>query len=178
MNFDAGADVNTARRLLQHQQLRLHRHPVCQQHLLLVAATELTYTLSKPAVADVEPPPQLGGGRALLSASHDAKPTELAQDEQHEIALDRQHQHESVSLALGRNIGNSRPTRCQWGRKQGATLPVHPQPAPDIRAQAAESLGKQLGTRSAYAIQTDDLAAAQRQRYARQRRKPVAAPVL
>ena len=55
LDLRLGADVDAARRLVEDQQLRVHREPAREQHLLLVAAGELADRLIGPGAFDAEP---------------------------------------------------------------------------------------------------------------------------
>ena len=107
VDLGLGADVDAARRLVEDQHLRLHREPLAEHDLLLVAARQVHHRLVDRGGVLVRRRLHLGLGdlaaRSRGRASRSARSCRRSGSEV--FCGDRHRQHEAVALAiLGREV--------------------------------------------------------------------------
>ena len=95
-----GADIDAARRLVEHQQSRRGREPARQQHFLLVAAGEQPDRPFRLRRADVQELYEAHGDLVLLAARKRPEQAALGLQRQHDVFAHGQIGDDALGLAL------------------------------------------------------------------------------
>ena len=107
VNLVLGAYVDTSRRLIQNQDIRLRGHPLGQNHLLLVSAGKRTYRLIDGGSLGVHLFLVVLSRQDLLVLIHNAVLGEVSPQSGHGgVVLDVVDQHQSVGLSVLGGVGD------------------------------------------------------------------------
>src|SRR4051812_4001452 len=162
------ADVDTARDVVEEQDLRVGEEPAAEQHLLLVAARERAHLLHGRAGAlDLEALERPPDGAALAARVEDAGVRDAAEDRERQVVADRHRQHQAFGLAVLRHERDPDPVADRIAGLADARRPAaHAHLATGTAVRAEDRHEEVTLPLPREAADAEDLAASERQRHA------------
>lgn len=103
MNFELGADIDAARRLIKEDHFRIDREHLGDGHLLLIAAGQGGYRLADMAAFEIEAPAEIAGLKVFAALIDDAALADKAKAQGRDIGGNGHIEEKAIALAVFRD---------------------------------------------------------------------------
>ena len=143
-----GADVETARRVVQDEHPRLGVQPFRQHHLLLVAARQVEaerVDAGRAHLQPVDPAARPAGAPRARRSGRDG--LRLPRSARVMLAATGQEQHQALDAAVARDVADAEST-ASAGVVSRTSRPPTREPAAVVRGEAGKRAGQLLAARN------------------------------